>query len=208
MNEGEKGSSFLTKKLAGLPVWAWALIGLAGVGLGYYLVKKYSASSTGTPASLQTQSSPDLSTANTDASTVDTGTVGNNGIISNPFPETSVNGQTIPVLPSGYQYLYDSTGNVIGIEPIPASANPSPAPGSNPTPTPTPTPAPIPNQPPPTASAKYVHPAASPALTSDLSGIAAANHESLQQLESLNAWIYRQRGTWNLVYPSDNIRVA
>lgn len=50
----------INKKLAGLPIWAWGLIALAGVGVGIYFLKRGSSASN-TPAS----SSPAADTLNT-----------------------------------------------------------------------------------------------------------------------------------------------
>ena len=111
----------LTKKYAGLPGWAWLLVGVAGVGIGYYFIHKQSSSTASAPATLTAASTPDLTTANTTS-----GTVGNNGTINNPFPETSVNGNQVPIIPPGYQAIYDNNGNIVGYEPIPPSNTSTP----------------------------------------------------------------------------------
>lgn len=201
----------LTKKYAGLPGWAWLLIGVAGVGAGYLLIRWQQSKSSSTPSALTTQNSADLTTGNASGNETNsaTGTVGDNGVIDNPFPETNVNGQQVPIVPPGYQAVYDSNGNIIGWEPIPVNPTPSqPTQPTQPTgskpPTSGPIPAPVQLHP---LAPRSVHPAPWPAATSTLSGIAKANGDSLQQVETLNPWIYRQRHSWNLIYPSDSIEV-
>jgi len=48
-----KFEEVLTKKIANLPVWAWGLVGIAGIGVGYLIIRKTStpAIPTGTQAS-------------------------------------------------------------------------------------------------------------------------------------------------------------
>ena len=90
--------------------------------------------------------------------------------------------------------------------PIPGPPTPTPQPpGPTGHPNPPPSPSPSPN---PSPAPQYVHPSAWPAAQSTLSGIASAHGVSLSRLESLNPWILQQRGTWNLIYTSDNIRIA
>lgn len=134
---------FLTKKVGGLPVWAWALIGVAGVGAGYLLIR-YQQKKSNTTSALTAQNSADLTTGNASGNETNpsTGQVGSNGIIDNPFPETNVNGQNVPIIPPGYQAVYDSNGNIVGWEPI--TVNPTPAP---PPPTGGPPPPPTINRP-------------------------------------------------------------
>jgi len=126
---------FLTKKYAGLPGWAWLLIGAAGIGAGVLLIR-WQQGKTGA-ASLTATTTPDLTTGNQsgDESNPATGTVGSNGVIDNPFPETNVNGQQVPIIPPGYQAVYDQNGNIVGYEPIPPTSTPIPPPTSTPTPT-------------------------------------------------------------------------
>src|SRR6266568_4257600 len=59
-----------------------------------------------------------------------------------------------------------------------------------------------------TVQGTYIHPGVWPAQTSTLSGIASHYGKSLNAIESLNQWIYQQRHTWNLIYPTDSIRIA
>ena len=54
----------------------------------------------------------------------------------------------------------------------------------------------------------FIHPGVWPAQTSTLSGIASHYGKSLNAIESLNQWIFQQRHTWNLIYPTDSIRIA
>lgn len=116
----------LTKKYAGLPGWAWLLIGVAGVGAGYLLIR-WQQKKSATPSALTTSNSADLTTGNASGNETNpaTGTVGSNGVIDNPFPETTVNGQTVPIVPPGYQAVYDSNGNIVGWSPI--ASNPTPS---------------------------------------------------------------------------------
>lgn len=115
----------LTKTYAGLPVWAWLLIGAAGVGAGIILIK-WQQKGSSTPAALTAQSTPDLTTGNAagQESNPSQGAVGNNGVINNPFPEATVNGQQVPIIPPGYQAVFDENGNIIGFEPITLPINP------------------------------------------------------------------------------------
>jgi len=154
---------FLAKKFGGLPVWAWALIGAAGIGAGYLLIRWQGKK---TPASLTPANSADLTTGNASGNETNsaTGTVGANGVIDNPFPESNVNGQQIPIVPPGYQAVYDPNGNIVGWEPIPTN--------------PTPTPPTTVNFPPPALTPRpAVHPAILPAsaapLTAETDGATA-----------------------------------
>lgn len=115
---------FFLKKFGGLPVWAWALIGAGGIGAGILLIRWQQ--SKGTPASdttLTSQSTPDLTTGNTGQETAAANTVGDNGIINNPFPETNVNGSQVPVVPPGYTPVYDNNGNIVGWAPTSANSS-------------------------------------------------------------------------------------
>lgn len=115
---------FLTKKYGGLPGWSWLLIGVAGIGAGYLLIRWQRSKQTPTTgAGLNASTTPDLTTGNTSGaeSNPATGEVGSNGIIDNPFPETNVGGNQVPIIPPGYQAVYDQNGNIIGFEPIPTS---------------------------------------------------------------------------------------
>lgn len=124
----------LTKKYAGLPGWAWLLIGVAGIGAGVLLIRYQKSKTPTTAAGLTPATTPDLTTGNASGteSNPTTGEVGSNGIIDNPFPETNVGGNQIPIIPPGYQAIYDQNGNIIGFEPIPTpptSTPPTPTPG-------------------------------------------------------------------------------
>lgn len=55
---------------------------------------------------------------------------------------------------------------------------------------------------------QYVHPMAWPGNGSTLSELAAMHGVTLQRLEDLNGWIYKDRGTWNAIYPGDEIRIS
>lgn len=172
----------LTKKYAGLPGWAWLIIGVAGVGAGIFLIRwQQSKSAAGTTAALTASTSPDLTTGNASGTETnsETGAIGQNGIINNPFPETSVNGQQVPIIPPGYQAVYDEQGNIIGFEPIttvPTSHPPTP-PTSGP-------------------PASPVHPNGSTYTGS--TGVlhyVAVGGESLSQIASKF-----RTGTWNSIY--------
>lgn len=116
----------LTKKYAGLPGWAWLIVGAAGIGLGVFFIRKQS-STTGTPSDLTAQSTPDLTTADTTSDATGTvGSVGGNGVINNPFPETNINGNQVPIIPAGYQAIYDNSGNIVGYEPTPPNNTSTP----------------------------------------------------------------------------------
>lgn len=120
----------LTKTYAGLPGWAWLLIGAAGIGAGIILIR-FQQKGGATPAALTTQSTPDLTTGNASGaeSNPQQGAIGSNGIVNNPFPEATVNGQQVPVIPPGYQAIFDENGNIIGFEPITLPINPPPSGG-------------------------------------------------------------------------------
>lgn len=55
---------------------------------------------------------------------------------------------------------------------------------------------------------RVVNPLPWPSPQSTLSGIASAQGIPLSRLEQLNGWILQQRGSYNLIYPTDKIRVA
>lgn len=121
---------FFLKKFGDLPVWAWGLIAAGGIGAGILLIR-WQKGTPATAANLTAQSSPgDLTTGNTGAETNSaSNTVGDNGIINNPFPETNVNGQQIPILPPGYQPVTDGSGNIIGYAPTSTSTGTTPSGG-------------------------------------------------------------------------------
>ena len=128
----------------------------------------------------------------------------NNGTGGVSLPDSGIGLAVDPTtgLPYATEGLVPAGGTV--------GSTPPPAPGSTPPPNPPP-PNPPPNPPPPNpppTPQKFVHPQAWPNPQGSLSGIAAANGISLQRIEQLNPWIFQQRGTWNLIYTSDNIRVA
>lgn len=175
---------FLSKKFGGLPVWAWALIGVAGVGAGYLLIR-WQQSKSSTPSSLTTSNTPDLTTGNASGqeSNSATGTVGSNGVIDNPYPETTVNGQQVPIIPPGYQGVYDSNGNLVGWEPIPT--NPTPTTPSNPT-TPTQTPPPTTSNPKPVPTPPVAHPLTKVTMTGALATIYGGVHNGGRDLLTLH----------------------
>src|SRR6185312_1226275 len=122
---------FFLKKFGDLPVWAWALIAAGGIGAGILLIR-WQKGTPATATNLTAQSSPgDLTTGNTTGQDTNpaSNTVGDNGIINNPFPETNVNGQQIPILPPGYQPVTDSSGNIIGYAPTSSSSSTTPSGG-------------------------------------------------------------------------------
>lgn len=129
----DKFHELLTKKLAGLPIWAWGLIGIAGVGAGYLVIRYQKKQQAATAATSSTATDPGSSVQNalsqpstgyTDSTLVPY--TGGSTDSTNPgasyFPETSVNGQTVPVIPAGYQAIYDAAGAIVGYEPIPPTA--------------------------------------------------------------------------------------
>lgn len=59
-----KAGNFFSRKLAGLPIWAWGLVGLAGVGLGYYFVKKQQGTA-GAKAAASSPTAQTLATTDT-----------------------------------------------------------------------------------------------------------------------------------------------
>lgn len=92
------------------PVWGWLLIGVAGVGVGYFIIKRQQGIPTGTQAS------------DTTAGTVaadSTGLQPSNGVVGpgDPFPQVPVGQGTVPVIPPGYHGVYDSNGNLVAWEP-------------------------------------------------------------------------------------------
>lgn len=125
----DKFHELLTKKIGGLPVWAWGLIGIAGVGAGYLVIRYQQKQQAATAATSSTATDPGSSVVNaTTQPTVAepgsslvpyTGGSTDSATGASYFPETSVNGQTVPVIPAGYQPIYDTTGALVGYEPIP-----------------------------------------------------------------------------------------
>ncbi len=103
--------NFLTKKIADLPVWTWGLIGIAGIGVGYFIIKKTSTSAipTGTQAS---------DTASGNVLPDQTGITPSNAPVGpgDPFMSVPVGQGTVPVLPNGYAPIYDSNGNLTGYQ--------------------------------------------------------------------------------------------
>ena len=73
-SEPESGGNFLTKKMGPLPMWAWALIGVAG---GYYVYKKTNLLSSLTGSS--TSNTTGTSTGTGTDTTGDTGTIDSSG---------------------------------------------------------------------------------------------------------------------------------
>lgn len=115
--------NFITKKLAGLPVWAWGLVGIAGVGIGYFIIH---GKSSGIPTGTQ---SSDTSSGTVQAD--NTGLPPSNMPVGpgDPFMSVPVGSGTVPVLPNGYQPIYDGNGNLTGYQappPPPVASNPNP----------------------------------------------------------------------------------
>lgn len=123
--------NLFTKKLAGLPVWAWGLVGIAGVGVGYFVIHK---SSSGIPTGTQAS---DTSAGAVQADPYPQALQPSAPVgPGNPFMSVPVGSGTVPVLPNGYNPLYDTNGNLTGYQapaPPPAATNPNP-PGSPGTP--------------------------------------------------------------------------
>lgn len=124
--------NFLTKKIADLPVWAWGLVGIAGVGVGYLVITRgKSAIPTGTQASDTTSGNvlPDQ-----------TGITPSNAPVGpgDPFMSVPVGQGTVPVLPNGYTQILDSNGNLTGYQapPPPPSVTPPTSNGGTHTPNP------------------------------------------------------------------------
>jgi hypothetical protein len=100
-----KGENFLTKQTAGLPNWAWGVVILLGVGIGYFVIKSKNAPTTSpstTSNVVGQEQAADQAPINATAGY---------------FPTTSVNGQTVPVVPSDYQGIYNPNGDLIGYQP-------------------------------------------------------------------------------------------
>lgn len=73
-SEPESGGNFLTKKMGPLPIWAWAVIGVAG---GYILLKKTSLLSSLGGSGSSTSSGTNSGSGSTD--TGSTGTIDSSG---------------------------------------------------------------------------------------------------------------------------------
>lgn len=217
--EGGKIGEFMGKETAGLPNWAWVLVIVAGVAATIFLPKLipgFGGSGSSSSTTSGTTTDPNAGSASD--------TMGNYqpagpfaGYTGNALPGTTVNGQTVPILPAGYSYIYDANGNVVGIQsPTTTTAatgtgtgtgsttgtttgtgtgsgsGTASSGGSSGTTTP----------PPP--AAKYITVTRWPAPTSTLSGIAAANGVSLQKVEQLNPQIKNP----NLIYAGQKVRVS
>src|SRR5260221_6670066 len=139
---------FLTKKIGDLPVWAWGLIGAAGVGVGIIIIKKTSTSAAAIPTAPTANAQGVLSSPigdNTGMPTVAT-------VAGQVPPNVNQNSaQTTPPGP-GYVPIINSNGDIVGWQfgPVPPAPPPTPAP--NPTP-------PVPPAPPPvTPPTHFVNP--------------------------------------------------
>ncbi len=103
--------SILEKTTAGLPNWAWGLVIVAGMGVGYLFVRSKNA-----------QTSTNQTTA-TAAPITDTGgtsqaPLGGGGDQVNPvLTVPGGSSGSVPILPPGYTPIYDNQGNLIGWEP-------------------------------------------------------------------------------------------
>lgn len=124
---------------------------------------------------------------------------------TNPTPTAASGNYLIvnDVTPPNVAVTVNGTTSGTTATPPPPTPGPPPKPILNPGP-----PVRLPGPIRPIPAQRTVHPQPWPGAQSTLSGIASANGISLGQLENLNQWIFQQRGTWNLIYPSDNIRVA
>jgi len=119
--------NFLTHKIADLPVWSWGLIGIAGIGVGYFIIKR--------------TSSPAIPTGGATSDTASGNVLPDNQGIApsnqpvgpgDPFRSVPVWQGTVPVLPNGYSPIYDSNGNLTGYQapPPPPLASPPNSNGS------------------------------------------------------------------------------
>lgn len=123
--------NFLTKKIADLPVWAWGLIGIAGIGVGYLIIKRTSAPAIPNQGAASDTSAGNVLPDQTQAGLQPSAPVGP----GNPFPSVPTGNGTVPVVPPGYVPIYDSNGNLIGWQPPPAPPTvPPPGPGGSPPP--------------------------------------------------------------------------
>jgi hypothetical protein len=198
------------------------------VAVGAYVISKQSAgvgtgtptTSTGAPSGLKNgvvyvPTSTSFSTQNinkgTDIGNTTTNNQTRNRKIINPSPPPVPSPSPVPICKVGYHFQSNKLGVLVPqgsyttaggyCVPDQTAVIPPPTGGHKKPPTPTPTPQPI-------GGGSTVHPTPWPSATSTLSGIAAAHNMSLSQIEALNPWIYQQRGTWNLIYTSDNIKVS
>lgn len=114
MAEGSAIGGFLGKTTANLPNWAWGLAILAGAGVGFFFLKSNQTSmnastAVATPVT-DTSGQPGVNNAPVDLSG------GQSPVLTVPSP----NGD-IPILPTGYIPIKDSSGAIIGWEPPPAN---------------------------------------------------------------------------------------
>lgn len=126
----------LSKQVGGLPIWGWGLIGVGGVGVGYYVIHGKLLGGGSNPTSALSSYSAGTS-VDANGNLVDS----NGNIIqgasnlgqasSSPY-QTVPNGQggSIPILPTGYTPITDSNGNVIGYNQPAPPMSPAP-PGTN-----------------------------------------------------------------------------
>lgn len=104
---------------------------------------------------------------------------------------------TVQQLQSQLQAPQSQTTSSVPTPPVPLpAATPAPAAPIPPAPASTPTPA-----------GQFVVVTPWPSQNSTLWGIGQSSGVGLGQIESLNPWIFQQRGTWDLVYSGDQIRV-
>lgn len=114
--------NFLMKKIADVPVWGWGIIGIAGIGVGYFIIHRSKpAIPTGTQASDPTAGNvlPDQTPAALQPTNNPVGP-------GDPFMSVPTGNGTVPVLPNGYNPIYDANGNLTGYQapPAPPSATP------------------------------------------------------------------------------------
>jgi hypothetical protein len=207
------------------------------IAVGAYVISKQSAgvgtgtptTSTGAPSGLKNgvvyvPTSTSFSTQNinkgTDIGNTTTNNQTRNRKIINPSPPPVPSPSPVPTCKVGYHFQSNKLGVLVpqgsyttaGGYCVPDQTVVTPPVHKQPKPPVPPTPKPpvppTPKPPQPSGGGSTVHPTPWPSATSTLSGIAAAHNMSLSQIEALNPWIYQQRGTWNLIYTSDNIRVS
>lgn len=96
------GGNFLTKVTAGLPNWAWGVVILVGLGIGYYVIKTRRPSNTTDTSNVVGQTQ-----ANNQAGT---------NALAGAFPTTTSGTQTVPVIPSNTQPVYNPNGDLTAFQ--------------------------------------------------------------------------------------------
>lgn len=110
--------AFLQKSIQGIPVWGWALAGIAGVGVAWYFLNKKGPPATNAAQVSATPNAPGTTGYSVDANgnVVD---ANGNIVAASQSPYPAVPQGQIPIIPPGTCPIYDPSGNVVAYGPCP-----------------------------------------------------------------------------------------